>query len=100
MYVKSVVARGIRLGVSQQDIVATVTGIRLTYLYTSWRNNCFTALTAAVIEQSYETHIRHRLQQWPTTAQDSSDLFVSGGGAHNTTLMRSLPPRQLLLLEE
>lgn len=82
-YVKSIIARSREDGLSQQDTVATVT-----------------AFTAAVISKSYETHVRSHIDQHQQTlildgTQSSSgrDMFVSGGGTHNSTLMSFLQER-------
>lgn len=63
-----------------------------------------TAFTAAVVAESYDRYIRPRLDQEIASLQgqqqssscmgtasqqlSSLDLFVSGGGAQNTTLMK------------
>ena len=47
--------------------------------------------TAVMVVEGYERYIRPSLEQevLATSATAARDLFVSGGGAHNTAIMRS-----------
>ncbi|CAI8000549.1 Anhydro-N-acetylmuramic acid kinase [Geodia barretti] len=63
-------------GLMSQDIIATLT-----------------EFTAVMVAESYHRYIRQRLDRDATAATAARDLFVSGGGAHNPALMRSLGDR-------
>ena len=67
-YVRRVIRQADRLGVSNQDLVATVT-----------------ALTAESIARAY--------RRWLDKTDSIKTVIVGGGGAHNQTLMRMLSER-------
>jgi anhydro-N-acetylmuramic acid kinase len=75
-YLELIITRSTQLGLSRPDTIATVT-----------------AFTAAMVAESYERHVRPRLDLECGSLGGSRDLFVSGGGAHNTAIMRSLRER-------